>query len=160
MTGIAMTSDAFGVVTNMNDLVSYNGKHNEQNGEDNRDGTDSNWSYNHGYEGPTANPSIERLRNQQVKNFLLTVLISQGTPMLLGGDEFRRGQQGNNNAYCQDNDISWYDWNYTRVNDRLICFVQRAIMLRKNHGNCVLQEIFVDEKIILAARRAPWRFAV
>jgi len=130
----------------MNDLVSYNGKHNEQNGEDNRDGTDSNWSYNHGYEGPTANPSIERLRNQQVKNFLLTVLISQGTPMLLGGDEFRRGQQGNNNAYCQDNDISWYDWNYTRVNDRLICFVQRAIMLRKNHAAFRRKDFFGGER--------------
>lgn len=117
----------------LNDLVSYNNKHNEQNGENGRDGSDNNLSYNHGYEGATANPAIERLRNQQVKNFILSLLISQGTPMLLGGDEFRRGQQGNNNAYCQDNEISWFDWNYTRVNDRLICFTQRAIALRKAH---------------------------
>ena len=117
----------------MNDLVSYNGKHNEQNGEGNRDGSDSNWSYNHGYEGPTANPQIERLRNRQMKNFILTVLVSQGTPMLLGGDEMRRGQQGNNNAYCQDNDLSWYDWGNASLNADLIEFTRRAIMLRKEH---------------------------
>lgn len=118
----------------MNDLVSYNAKHNEENGEGNRDGNDSNWSYNFGYEGPTANPSIERTRTRQMKNFILTMLISQGTPMLLGGDEFRRGQQGNNNAYCQDNDISYFDWGICRLNDRLITFVQRAIALRKKHS--------------------------
>ena len=118
----------------MNDLVSYNGKHNDENGEGNRDGSDSNWSYNHGFEGATANPSIERMRNKQMRNFLLTLLISQGTPMLLGGDEFRRGQGGNNNAYCQDNDISWFDWGYTRVNSSLIEFTRRAIALRLNHA--------------------------
>ncbi len=118
----------------MNDLVSYNGKHNDENGEGNRDGSDSNWSYNHGFEGATANPAIERNRNKQMRNFLLTILISQGTPMLLGGDEFRRGQGGNNNAYCQDNDTSWFDWGYTRVNGNLIEFTRRALALRKNHA--------------------------
>ena len=118
----------------MNDLVSYNGKHNEENGEDNRDGTDSNWSYNHGYEGPTLNPHIEKMRNKQVRNYILTLMISQGTPMLLGGDEFRRGQQGNNNAYCQDNDISWFDWGILKINRRILTFTKRAIEMRKKHS--------------------------
>lgn len=117
----------------MNDLVSYNGKHNDENGEGNRDGSDSNWSYNHGYEGPTLNPVIEKMRNRQMRNYILTLLISQGTPMLLGGDEFRRGQQGNNNAYCQDNDISWFDWGNCSLNSALVSFTRKAIRLRKNH---------------------------
>lgn len=117
----------------MNDLVSYNGKHNDENGEGNRDGSDSNWSYNHGYEGPTLNPVIEKMRNRQMRNYILTLLISQGTPMLLGGDEFRRGQQGNNNAYCQDNDISWFDWENCSLNSALVSFTRKAIRLRKNH---------------------------
>ena len=117
----------------MNDLVSYNGKHNDENGEGNRDGSDSNWSYNHGYEGPTLNPVIEKMRNRQMRNYMLTLLISQGTPMLLGGDEFRRGQQGNNNAYCQDNDISWFDWGNCDLNSALVSFTRKAIGLRKNH---------------------------
>lgn len=117
----------------MNDLVSYNGKHNDENGEGNRDGSDSNWSYNHGYEGPTLNPVIEKMRNRQMRNYMLTLLISQGTPMILGGDEFRRGQQGNNNAYCQDNDISWFDWENCSLNSALVSFTRKAIRLRKNH---------------------------
>ena len=118
----------------MNDLVSYNHKHNDENGEDNRDGTDSNWSYNHGYEGPTANPFIEKMRNKQIKNFMLTLLISQGTPMMLGGDEFRRSQRGNNNAYCQDNDMSWFDWSQFENNRAIFNFTKKAINLRKNHA--------------------------
>lgn len=118
----------------MNDLVSYNGKHNDENGECNRDGTDSNWSYNHGYEGPTRNPHIEKMRNKQMRNFILTLLISQGTPMLLGGDEFRRGQQGNNNAYCQDNEISWFDWSVLDMNESIHTFTKRAIEMRKKHS--------------------------
>ncbi len=117
----------------MNDLVSYNVKHNEENGEGNRDGSDSNWSYNQGYEGPTENPMIEKMRNRQMRNYILTLMVSQGTPMLLGGDEFRRGQQGNNNAYCQDNDISWFDWGNLNLNYRLVSFAKKAIQLRKNH---------------------------
>ncbi|MBP5442169.1 MAG: glycogen debranching enzyme, partial [Treponema sp.] len=130
----------------MNDLVSYNSKHNEENGEDNRDGTDSNWSYNHGYEGPTKNPSIERMRNKQMRNYILTLMISQGTPMLLGGDEFRRGQQGNNNAYCQDNDISWFDWGICSLNEKLVNFTKHAIELRKRHPVFRRKEFFQGAK--------------
>lgn len=126
----------------MNDLVSYNGKHNEENGEGNRDGSDSNWSYNNGYEGGTANPQIERTRNRQMRNYILTELISQGTPMILAGDEFRRGQQGNNNAYCQDNDISWVDWNNCNLNKNLVSFTKRAIELRKRHPVFRREEFF------------------
>ena len=94
----------------LNDLVSYNDKHNEANGEDNRDGNSNNLSWNHGVEGPTDDPAIRALRERQKRNLLATLLLSQGTPMLLAGDEFGRTQHGNNNAYCQDNEISWLDW--------------------------------------------------
>jgi glycogen operon protein len=94
----------------LNDLVSYNYKHNEANGEDNRDGTDFNLSWNCAVEGPTDDPAVERLRNRQVKNFLVLTMLSLGAPLLLMGDEVRRTQRGNNNAYCQDNEISWFDW--------------------------------------------------
>ena len=114
-------------------MVSYCNKHNEQNGEGNRDGSDNNNSYNYGYEGVCLNKKIEAKRMLQIRNFLLTLLISQGTPMLLGGDEMRRTQGGNNNAYCQDNEISWFDWNLEKENASLIEFTRRAIALRKNH---------------------------
>jgi len=94
----------------LNDLVSYDSKHNEANGEDNRDGADDNRSWNCGVEGPTDDPSVETLRNRQVKNFLSVTLLSIGMPMILMGDEVRRTQRGNNNAYCQDNETSWFDW--------------------------------------------------
>lgn len=94
----------------LNDLVSYNQKHNEANGEDNRDGANDNRSWNCGVEGPTDDPAVERLRNRQVKNFLTITLMSLGMPMVLMGDEVRRTQRGNNNAYCQDNELSWFDW--------------------------------------------------
>jgi glycogen operon protein len=94
----------------LNDLVSYNDKHNEANGEDNRDGADTNFSWNCGVEGPTDDTAVEALRNRQVKNLLTIQLLAAGTPMLLMGDEVRRTQQGNNNAYCQDSEISWFDW--------------------------------------------------
>jgi glycogen operon protein len=94
----------------LNDLVSYNSKHNEANGEDNRDGSNDNSSWNCGVEGRTDDPAVEILRNRQVKNFLTLNLLAVGRPMLLMGDEVRRTQRGNNNAYCQDNDISWFDW--------------------------------------------------
>ena len=97
----------------LNDLVSYNQKHNEANGEDNRDGANDNRSWNCGVEGPTDDPAVEKLRNRQVKNFLTVTLMSLGVPMILMGDEVRHTQGGNNNAYCQDNEISWFDW--TRV---------------------------------------------
>ncbi len=94
----------------LNDLVSYNHKHNEANGENNQDGADDNASWNCGVEGPTDDPAIEELRNRQVKNFLVLTLLAAGTPMLYMGDEVRRTQRGNNNAYCQDSEISWFDW--------------------------------------------------
>jgi isoamylase len=94
----------------LNDLVSYNGKHNEANGEDNRDGANDNRSWNCGVEGPTDDFAVERLRNRQVKNFLTVTLLSLGVPMILMGDEVRRTQGGNNNAYCHDDETSWFDW--------------------------------------------------
>ena len=94
----------------LNDLVSYNGKHNEANDEGNRDGADDNRSWNCGVEGPTDDPEIEQLRNRQVKNFLAVTLLSIGMPMILMGDEVRRTQGGNNNTYCHDNELNWFDW--------------------------------------------------
>ena len=96
----------------LNDLVSYDHKHNEENGEDNRDGTNDNRSWNCGVEGPTDDPTVEKLRNRQVENFLTVTMLSVGMPMMLMGDEVRRTQRGNNNAYCQDNETSWFDWTY------------------------------------------------
>jgi isoamylase len=115
----------------LQDLVSYNQKHNEANGEDNRDGTDNNRSWNCGAEGPTEDPAVNALRAQQKRNFLATLLLSQGVPMLLAGDELGHTQQGNNNAYCQDNEISWMDWQEPQK--ELIALVQKTIALRKNH---------------------------
>src|SRR5262249_26842684 len=94
----------------LNDLVSYDSKHNEANGEDNRDGADDNRSWNCGVEGPTDDPAVETLRNRQVKNLLTVTMLALGMPMILMGDEVRRTQHGNNNAYCQDNETSWFDW--------------------------------------------------
>jgi glycogen operon protein len=94
----------------LNDLVSYNGKHNQENGEENRDGANDNRSWNCGVEGPSDDPEVEKLRNRQVKNFLTVTMLSLGIPMILAGDEVRRTQRGNNNAYCQDSEISWFDW--------------------------------------------------
>ena len=117
----------------LNDLVSYNGKHNEENGEQNRDGNDNNNSYNHGFEGECENAKIEQLRKQQIKNFLCCLLLSQGTPMFVSGDEYRRTQNGNNNAYCQDNEISWNDWTLEEKNESLVRFTQELIKFRKRH---------------------------
>jgi isoamylase len=114
----------------LNDLVSYNAKHNEENGEDNRDGADDNRSWNCGVEGPTDDPGIERLRNRQVKNFLALTLLSVGTPMLLAGDEVRRTQRGNNNAYCQDDETSWFDWSLLAQHADVHRFAKGLIALR------------------------------
>jgi isoamylase len=114
----------------LNDLVSYNQKHNEANGEENRDGSNDNLSWNCGEEGPTDDPEIERLRNRQVKNFLTILLLSAGAPMLLMGDEVRRTQRGNNNAYCQDNEISWFDWNLLDRHPDLLSLSRRLIAFR------------------------------
>ena len=114
----------------LNDLVSYNDKHNEANGEENRDGANDNYSWNCGVEGPTSDPDIEWLRTRQVKNFLALNLFAAGTPMLLAGDEVRRTQQGNNNAYCQDNEISWFDWSLLEKHAGLHRFVKLLVASR------------------------------
>jgi glycogen operon protein len=113
------------------DLVSYNEKHNEANGEKGRDGSDDNRSWNCGVEGPSDDPEIRALRRQQMRNFLATLFLSQGVPMLLGGDEMGRTQRGNNNAYCQDKEVSWYDWD--AVDECLLEWTQRLIALRRAH---------------------------
>jgi len=117
----------------LNDLVSYARKHNQANGEDNRDGTNENYSANYGHEGPTDDPTIEAVRKRQIKNFLLTLFISRGVPMLLGGDEFRRTQRGNNNAYCQDNESSWYDWTLLEKHREIHRFARGMIAFRRAH---------------------------
>jgi isoamylase len=115
------------------DLVSYDHKHNEANLEDNRDGTDDNRSWNCGVEGPTDAPEIIALRERQERNILTTLLLSQGVPMLLGGDEFQRSQGGNNNAWCQDNEISWYSWERDERQLDMLAFTKRVIALRQEH---------------------------
>jgi isoamylase len=117
----------------LRDVVSYDHKHNEANDEDNQDGTDHNISWNHGHEGETEDPAIGQLRAQQMRNLLATLFFAQGTPMLLAGDEFGRTQHGNNNAYCQDNELSWVDWNIDEQGDALIAFCRRLIALRRSH---------------------------
>ncbi len=117
----------------LNDLVSYNEKHNQANGDDNQDGDNNNLSWNCGAEGPGNDPKIDNLRRKQRRNFLTTLFLSQGVPMLLSGDEFGRTQQGNNNAYCQDNEISWLNWKRNDEQNRLFEFTRRLIELRKNH---------------------------
>jgi glycogen operon protein len=118
----------------LNDLVSYNDRHNEANGEDNRDGHSNNLSWNHGVEGPTGDPDIQALRQRQMRNLLATLLLAQGTPMLVAGDEFARTQSGNNNPYCQDNEISWIDWQaIDNGGHALTAFVRHLTRLRTSH---------------------------
>ena len=131
----------------LNDLVSYSHKHNEANGEGNRDGTDANFSANYGVEGPTDDPAIQAVRNRQIKNFLLTLFISRGVPMLLGGDEFRRTQLGNNNAYCQDNEISWYNWTYLEKHQEIQRFTQAMIAFRRAHPVLRKEAFYTDADI-------------
>lgn len=117
----------------LNDLVSFNQKHNEANGEGNRDGLNENFSWNCGVEGPTRDQRILRLRERQARNLMATLMLSQGVPMLLGGDEFLRTQKGNNNAWCQDNDISWVDWSLQERNADFLRFTRMLIALRRRH---------------------------
>jgi isoamylase len=131
----------------LNDLVSYNEKHNEANGEDNRDGTDDNSSWNCGVEGPTDDPNINELRERQKRNFLATLLLSQGVPMICGGDEIGRTQRGNNNAYCQDNELSWYDWKLDRPARELFAFVQQLLALRREHAVLRRRRFFQGRRI-------------
>ena len=117
----------------LNDLVSYNEKHNEANGEDNRDGESHNRSWNCGVEGPTDDPEILDLRRRQMRNIMATLMLSQGTPMITHGDEIGRTQHGNNNVYCQDSELSWMDWSLVDKNSDLLAFTRKATLLRKKH---------------------------
>ena len=126
----------------LNDLVSYNQKHNEANLENSRDGSNSNFSWNCGVEGATADPYINELRLRQIKNFLTLTFISQGTPMLLMGDEVLRTQKGNNNAYCQDNEVGWFDWDLVTRNSGLLSFVKGLISFTQKY------EIFKIEELL------------
>ena len=135
------------------DLISYNHKHNDANGEQSRDGSDDNISWNCGEEGETTNPHVLELRLRQAKNFMATLLLSQGVPMLLGGDEFLRTQQGNNNAWCQDNEISWVDWTLVEKNHGYLRFVREIIHLRKNHQALRRKRFFRGE--FLKSRPKP-----
>ena len=139
----------------LNDLVCYNHKHNEANGEDNRDGTDDNLSWNCGVEGPTDDPAIEALRNRQVKNFFALELLAAGTPMVLMGDEVRRTQRGNNNAYCQDNDISWFDWSLLTSHGDVHRFVKELTAFRQRR-DVVAQETTLTLNQVLGRARIDW----
>ncbi len=132
----------------LQDLVSYDRKHNEANGEGNRDGTDDNRSWNSGVEGPTEDLAINALRARQKRNLLATLLLSQGVPMLLAGDELGRTQRGNNNAYCQDNEIAWLDWSFDDDKRALLAFVQRMIRLRREHPVFRRRDFFQGRRLI------------
>ena len=131
----------------LNDLVSYEDKHNEANGEGNRDGDNNNYSSNYGIEGPTRNRDVERLRLRQIKNNLATLFLSQGVPMLLSGDECRRTQRGNNNAYCQDNAISWFDWKLIEKNEGLVRFARELIHFRRDEPTVRRRDFFSGQPI-------------
>jgi glycogen operon protein len=118
----------------LNDLVSYNDKHNEANLEENHDGESNNRSWNCGVEGQTNDPQVNALRARQRRNFFATLLLSQGVPMILGGDEFGRTQRGNNNSYCQDNELSWVNWEFNPADRELLAFVCRLIEIRRGHS--------------------------
>ena len=131
----------------LHDLVSYNAKHNEANAEENRDGSDHNQSWNCGAEGPTDDPAIGNLRERQMRNFLASLVLSQGVPMLCGGDELGRTQQGNNNAYCQDNELSWFDWRLDRRRRELLAFTRFLIALRRRHPVLRRRQFFYGRRI-------------
>ena len=131
----------------LNDLVSYERKHNEANGESNRDGANENHSANYGVEGASDDPGVEAVRRQQIKNFLLTLALSRGVPMLLGGDEFRRTQRGNNNPYCQDNETSWVDWSLRQRNDEIVRFTRNVFALRRAHPVLRREAFYTDTDI-------------
>jgi len=131
----------------LNDLVSYQRKHNLANAENNHDGANENWSENYGIEGPTKDAGIESVRKRQIKNFLLTLLVSRGVPMLLGGDEFRRTQGGNNNAYCQDNETSWIDWSNLEQHQEIYRFARGMIAFRSAHPVLTNEQFYTDTEI-------------
>jgi len=141
----------------LNDLVSYNDKHNEANGEDNRDGLSDNCSWNCGHEGPTADPAVSALRERQLRNFLTTLLLSQGIPMLCAGDEVARTQRGNNNAYCLDNEISWFPWPLSPAALRQLEFTQRLIQLSLQNPVFHRRTFFQGQRInASAAKDLSW----
>ena len=131
----------------LNDLVSYRDKHNEANGENGRDGSDANFSENNGIEGETSDAGIESARKRQIKNLLLTLFISRGVPMLLGGEEFRRTQGGNNNAFCQDNDTSWYDWKLREEHREIFRFTRGMIDFRRSHPILSREQFYTEADI-------------
>jgi glycogen operon protein len=131
----------------LNDLVSYCDKHNEANGENNHDGTDANYSANYGVEGDSTDTQIESMRKRQIKNFLLTLLVSRGVPMLLGGDEFRRSQRGNNNAYCQDNETSWHDWQCLQQHSDIFRFTRGMLALRRAYSVLSKEQFYTDAEV-------------
>ncbi|HZP22155.1 MAG TPA: hypothetical protein VFB04_01835, partial [Terriglobales bacterium] len=131
----------------LEDLVSYNEKHNEANGENNQDGANDNNSWNMGVEGPTDDPVILAARERQKRNFLATLFFSQGVPMLCGGDEICRTQHGNNNAYCQDNEISWYNWELDDRGRKLLEFTRKVIEFRRTHPNLRRSKFFQDRAV-------------
>ncbi len=131
----------------LRDLVSYNGKHNDANLEDNRDGTDNNLSWNCGVEGPSDDPVLVALRGRQARNLLATLLLSQGVPMIVAGDEIGRTQNGNNTAYCQDNALSWVDWNLDTAREHLLEFTRRMLRLRRDHPAFRRRHFFQDRAI-------------
>src|SRR5215472_8713466 len=131
----------------LNDLVSYDNKHNEGNGEDNRDGSNDNHSHNYGAEGPTDDPAIIDVRERQKRNFLATLLFSQGVPMICGGDEIGRTQKGNNNGYAQDNESSWFDWRLDDKANVLLEFTRKLVELRRQHPNLHRRKFFQDRPI-------------
>jgi glycogen operon protein len=131
----------------LHDLVSYERKRNAGNGENGRDGSDHDHSANYGVEGPTADPAIVAVRRRQMKNMLATLFFSRGVPMLLGGDEFARTQRGNNNAYCQDNEISWFDWDLCAANRDLGRFVRGLIAFRANHPVLARESFYTPEEL-------------
>ncbi|MDR3115155.1 MAG: glycogen debranching protein GlgX [Treponema sp.] len=129
----------------LKDLVSYGTKHNEENGEQNRDGNDMNYSASYGFEGPSSNVLIETVRERIMKNYIATLMVSLGTPMILGGDEMARTQRGNNNAYCQDNEISWYNWSLLETNRSLFRFVKEMIAFRLRHLGFMRPEFYTGK---------------
>ncbi len=142
----------------LRDLVSYDRKHNDANGEENRDGSDDNRSWNCGAEGETDDPEINELRDRQTRNFLATMLLSQGAPMLLAGDELRRTQHGNNNAYCQDNELSWVDWELDDRAEALATFTRRLVRLRAEHPVFRRADFLTGEELARSGAPDVWWF--
>ncbi|MEP7312683.1 MAG: glycogen debranching protein GlgX [Pseudomonadota bacterium] len=140
----------------LRDLVSYDRKHNEANGEHNRDGTDNNHSWNHGAEGPTQNPQINAVRARQRRNMVATLLLSQGVPMLLAGDELGHTQQGNNNVYCQDNELTWINWELDAVDQEFLEFVSRMVKLRRSHPVFSRRRFLRDETLPNGIKEVVW----